>query len=406
MENSIKYATLQILNLIFMSSYQARSPYTPLIALRSLAITLKYGLHEASSVAFATYAVVLCGLENDVKAARRFGEVAITLAEARNSREYTPVVYYLFGSAISHWSAPIRDTFNDLLFASKTAMEVGDAEIAVLAKTMKCIYSLFSGTKLADVEDELDQCISTARLYRKQSTQTLCLLTQQLIECYMGKAPNAARLEGSAVHFRDVLRECKEAHNIGWVSIIHFFSMELAYAFGEYDAAAKMAAACRDESFSSMYTYNEFVYKSALNSVVMVRRGVDKSANLKIAKGNLKKILTWAKESPQTYYHKVLLLEAEIESLKGVRGRAKVYPLYMRAIEQAQTMECTNECALIAERFADYRLLCGDTAVANELYNKSIELYAQWGAVAKCDNIRAFLSTLRSQNDPTAFWTP
>lgn len=396
MRNSIKSATLQILNLLFMSSYQARSPYTPLVAVRAMMITLRYGLHEASSVAFATYAMVLCGLNLDVKAARRYGEIAITLAESKHSREHTPIVYYLFGSGVSHWTGPIRATYKDLVYASKTAMEVGDAEIAVLAKTTKCIHALFSGVKLCDVEDELAQCIRTARLYRKQSTQTLCLITLQLIKCWMGETDNPATLTGRCINLNDIIKECENAHNHAWLSIIHLYSMDLAYSFGEYEEALRMAGGCHDQKHCAMFTCIETIYKEGLTAVAVARTGVNKGKNLKIAKENLKRLTAWSKDSSTTLLPKQLLLEAEILSLRGCKAQGKIDLLYEKALQHSLSLDFKKEAALVAERFADYRLRCGDKMEAIDLYIRSIDLYSGWGAEAKCIRLKSYVSTLRT----------
>jgi predicted ATPase len=391
----IQSAVIEILLLVFMISYQARSPYTPILALRALELSLKYGLDESSCVAFATYATLLCGIEGNTEEARRYGEIAITLAESGSYREYKPIVYYIFGSCVSHWFVPIRDTYNDLLYSSKLSMEISDAEIGILAKTMKCIHSLFCGTNLYTIRDELEHCINTAALYHKKSTRILCTMTKQFIECYMGKdVRNPAHFDGMSAHFREIERDCKKAHNKGWLIVLHFYCMDLAYSFGEYDLAAKMATLCEDESFCSLYINNEIVYKEGLNAVVMVRRGIDKRKYLKIANNSLVKLKKWSKDSPVTYLHKQLLLTAEINSISNGNKCEKVYPIYMAAMSHAQNFEYINEYALIVERYADYRLLCGDEVIATELYYQSMELYNKWGATAKQNNIRDFLSSI------------
>jgi predicted ATPase len=397
MKDSIKSATLQILNLIFLSSYQARSPYTPLVAFRAVALTLKYGMHEASSVSFAIYSMMLCGLGLDFKAGQRYGELAITMAEKMQSREHTPLVHYLVAAGVNHWMGPLSDCNESLLFASRAAMEVGDAEIAVLSKITTCVDAIFAGTKMSAIEEDIEECIETAELYRKHMTAILGSATMQLLHCYSGKAKNPARLDGDAMKFQEVVKECKEAHNERWVSWIHFFATDLAYMFGDYAHAHKMAGENKDDPNAphASFAAVENRYKQGLTAIALVRQGKDKGKNTKFASETLKKVTLWAKNAPQNYAQKQLLLEAEIKSLKGPKQKSKVYPVYEQALKSATNMGYRNESALIYERFADYKLLCGDPD-ASTLYSRSIEMYDEWGASAKSEQLRNKLAGLKA----------
>lgn len=399
MKNTIRIQTLKILNLLFLSSYQARVPIASLLAFRAVTFTLQYGIDEASSVSFAAYSMILCGLKFDLKAARKYSEVAISLAENMHSRIYTPVVYYLVGSGVAHWCYPMRETFDDLIYSSKTAMEVADAETAVVAKVTKCIHGIFCGDKLIEIEEEIDQCIRAARLYRKQSALTYSLIVLQLIECWIGKVKNPAILDGVSVSFPRVLKECEDANNRIWISIIYFFSVELAYNFGDYELAARMSEESTDIIIYSMFFHVECTFKEGLNGVAMARKGLNKSKNMKIAKDSLKRLTEWVKLSPlqqqqQGLRAKQLLLDAEIQSLKGHKAKNVVYPIYEKSFKEMKEVNLRNEIGLIAERFADYKVVCGDTKDAIELYRRAKEIYLDWGAIAKLSHLNSVISTL------------
>lgn len=396
MNDPIKTATLHILNLIFMSGYLARSPYTSLVAFRSIILTLKYGMNETSSVAFAAYGVILCGLGLDVTAGRRYGAVAISMADKMQSRDHLPMVHYLVGCGIHHWTRPISETFDCLLFASRSAMEAGDVETAVMSKLFKNSHAFFTGTKIEDCEEGLERCISSARIYRKRSAEVISLLHLQMFHCYAGKSKNPARLSGDAITFDYAMQDCVESNNWTWVSCIFLFSLELAYNFRDFEFANTMAEKIRGlkKNPSASFLAVETRYKEGLTAIASARKGENTSKNKKIGKQMLKKMTTWARMSPGNYRQKQLLLDAELRSLKGAKQKSKVYAIYEEAIKCAEARNYLNELALIYERFSDFKELCGDHKDALTLYEKAIATNQYWGAIAKCEQLTDLVSQL------------
>jgi len=398
MNDSIKIATLQMLNLVMMHSYKARSPYTPLLAFRAISITLRFGVHESSCVAFATYGAMLCGLGLDYKAGRRFGEVAISLADKLQSRDYTPMVHFVVGAGTHHWTAPITEAYEYLLHSSRLAMEIGDVEIAAMAKLTQIAYSFFNGARIEDCVQEMGQCVSTTRLYRKHSVELLSHIHLQLFECYQGKCPNPARLNGDSINFDRAMKECVDSNTLTWVASLYLYAMELAYAFHDYDYAAQMAQGNQDleKAPSALFFTVENRYKEALIAIALARRGTNVGNNKKLARMHLKKMEKWAKNAPQNCRYKYLLLDAELKSLKAVttKRKEKIYSIYEEAIRYANKMECRNEVALILERFADFKQECGDFDDAVALYRKSLAQYSDWGATAKVEHVNQILSSV------------
>ena len=392
--DSIKIATLQILNLLVVHSYKARSMYTPLLTIRAITLTLRYGLHEASSVAFAVYGGMLCGLGLDYKAGKRYGEVGISIADKLQSRVCSPMVHFVVGSGIHHWTAPIAETYGYLVFASRSAMENGDVEIAGMAKVTKCAYSFLNGEQVEGCIEKIVQCISITRVYRKHSVELLARIHLQFFECFLeGKAPTPARLNGASINFEQAMKECVESNTLTWVACLYLYGMELAYSFRDYEYANTMAENNRDleKAPSAMFFTVENRYKEALIAVAMARMGKDVSNNKKIAKANVNKMEKWARNSRQSYHHKYLLMDAELQSLKGSRQKDKVYSIYEQAISHADKLGYRNEVALIFERYADFKQVCGDQQDAMALYRKSITNYSQWGATAKASQLQTML---------------
>ncbi len=92
MQNSIKLATVQILDLMFLSSLIARPSFVPFIVLKLMKVTLQDGLSPWAANSFATYGMLCCTIGN-VDDAFRYGHLALQLLERSQRREFLPRVY-------------------------------------------------------------------------------------------------------------------------------------------------------------------------------------------------------------------------------------------------------------------------------------------------------------------------
>ena len=131
MTNPSKVAAMQILNVILLNCHTARPDLLPLINLRLVQLTLKYGLSALSSVAFSSYGMILCGVMNDFEGGYRYGQLSLSLLEKDNAREWIPRVYAYYYGTIQHWKRPLSLSLKPLYQSHQIALETGDIEFAV-----------------------------------------------------------------------------------------------------------------------------------------------------------------------------------------------------------------------------------------------------------------------------------
>lgn len=386
----------QILNVVFACSYQARSPYAPLVSLKSVLLTLEHGRHKHSAVAFAIFGMLLCSKGGNKKDGFRCGQLAVALAEKMQVRGELAKVHFFCGHGITHWTRPIKESIDQLTYGQRVAMEVGEKELSILTLVQKAISSVFSGVSLYAVSKEVEEGLSLARLYRKHSIELGLLLLLQLIECYTGRAANPERLSGSMIKFESLMMECLESKNMSWAAMMYFFGLELAYMFGDYDYAFTMSEGIRkiDESGSSaQFLRVEKMYKRGLTAVALLRKNTEYRKNLAFVKDVKQQLAGWSKDSPRSYRQKLLLLEAELLSARRSTNVKKIVSLYDEALDIAKREGYTNEAALIQERTGDYLFYCcKDLAAAHDRWEFASACYEQWGAVAKAEQLRCHAS--------------
>jgi len=393
--NESKMASAQILSLIVLYCYQARSPFTSIVAFRSLLLTLKHGLHEGSSLAFAWYGMVLCGLSMDAKAGYRFGQLAISLADASNVKHVLPMVYFTTGGTINHWTQPAMESLSVLAHAAKIGMEVGNVESTLLALQVQSVYSAFFGLPLRRAEELTLEGVRLANLHRIHSTNNMNNVILQLIHCWTGRSKNPSRLSGSVIDFDETMAHFREIENKTWEAGVYFYSMVLAYTFGDYVFAGEMAKHMRDmrelkKTPSALWLTAETHFTEGLTAIALLRNTNPDHSNMWKARSSLKCLTKWAKESPRTFTAKQKILKAELLTLQARVDPKKCHAAYAEAIAEAVTEGYTKDAALACERAADFRHCMGDIQGAIFLWRRAIVLYDEWGATAKSNQLRAY----------------
>lgn len=393
MRDKSKIESSEILNLIVYSCYQTRGPYTPLVCFRSVLLTLKYGLHEGSSVAFAMYGAVLCGMGLDLKVGHRFGQLAISLAEDMHAKQMMPMVYFTVGAGIIHWTQPLKESLEILEYAGKIGMEVGNIEFALLSLHCRSVNMAFFGLSLRTVEEGILEGIRIAKLNRRQISVAINNVILQLLHCWTGRAINPARLSGLVMDFDETMNYFLETNNNTWVVGMYLYSMILAYTFGDYEFAGQMAEGSCDvqNAPAALLITVEIRFMEGLTAVALLRKGGERSKNTKIARSALKQLKKWAKESPQIFTAKHEILGAELLSLKAKVDPNKVYGVYEKAINAATEDGYKRDAALACERAGDYKKSSGDAEGAINLWRRAITLYEQWGATEKSERLRAYV---------------
>lgn len=145
-----KLATVQILNLLFPGAYRTRPKLWGLIVLRLVRLTLLYGLSPVSAVGFAFYAAISSMISRDIDGSSRYGELALSLLEKFQAREWIPRVYLGVYGHTSSYKYFLRDVYPKFDEAHQVGLETGDIEVRVEERgifvthqsTLTCALSL------------------------------------------------------------------------------------------------------------------------------------------------------------------------------------------------------------------------------------------------------------------------
>jgi hypothetical protein len=347
-------------------------------------LTLSGGLHEASAPAFVNYGVVLCSMKIDAQLGHEYGQLAISIVDKLNARQYDHRVIVTTAAAISHWVVPLQDLLPHLTYGFRRSLENGDAEVSLWAQNAYINYSIYTGVPLSRVEHDVEDLILMSRIYKNRQLEHRGLMLLQFIYCYTGRCGTPSRLNGDVACFDNLIADYLSTRNMTNAEALILYSLELAYMFGDYEQAKFV-----DQSISSLGKYRSTLFISVetdfyrgLVAAALSQDGVDRHKNSRLAMEMRTSLKQHAKLNRSRLF-KLLLLEAEIASLKK-KKEVVVRTAYEKALQEAEVDGYTQYVALIHERLADFT---SDEKSAEDHWRIAFKLYSSWGASAKAQHV-------------------
>jgi histidine kinase len=175
------------------------------------------------------------------------------------------------------------------------------------------------------------------------------------------------------------------------------WNIVIAYHLGDIQTALEMAEKCRPSKFALpspcqkvyILLYDSMVCLAAARTLPKRRKSL-----LSIARGNLKKMRTFAKRDPHDGLQMVHLIEAELAAHEG--NREKAMTNYHLSIASAKEAKFIYVNALAHERAGISLQEFGESSLAREHLNQALELYREWGAIAKADQMRTSMGVQAS----------
>ena len=202
---------------------------------------------------------------------------------------------------------------------------------------------------------------------------------------------NTTVLTGEVMDRDDVLKQAQESNKPLLVASVLQNELILLFHYCEYVEAADLAIAKVDEMCNDApgvrVSITTYCY-SAL-SCFSAYRTTRKRKYLKIAKTLSSKVKSWAHKGNPNLVHYVPLLDAEVAASRGRRAEAAKY--YNSAITAVGRLGMPHEHAIVNERFGEFLLLLvGDRDEAKYRLETATELYREWGAMGKVEQMNSF----------------
>lgn len=380
---------MRILSNALFFAYAVTPELFPLIVLKQINLSLKYGNAPLSAFAYVLYGMILCSEKGDIQSGYDFGKLALSLVAKYNAKEVEARVTQVFHAGIRHWKQHPKETLNPILEAYSLAMETGDLEFAALALQAYCFFCYSIGRELTGLEREIGNYSNALKQIKQERAFNWNCIYQQSVLNLLGVGEDPCRLIGEAYDEEKMLPLHLEAKDGIGLLYLYFHKLHLCYLFHQFPQAAENGTLAEKylDSGTGQLVVPFFYFYDSLAKLAVYTDAPDSEQKciLDRVQANQEKMQYWADHAPMNNWHKFYLVEAERHRVGGKYLEAMEE--YDRAISLAQEHEYINEEALAQELTAKFYLEWGKHKIAQTYLTDAYYSYVRWGAIAKVDDL-------------------
>ncbi|MBW4562740.1 MAG: AAA family ATPase [Mojavia pulchra JT2-VF2] len=404
MTDQNKLAALRLIVSLVPAAYQSAPALFILMACQQVNSSILHGNTPLSACGFADYGIVFSGLLQDIEAADKFGQLALSLLERLDAHEARSQTLFKVSTFILHWKHHVKETLPLLEAAYYSGLEYGDLIHTGYSASLKCQYSYWSGWELNSLEQEMARYSKAIAQINQEVALKWHQIFHQVVLNLIGLAETPWILIGDAYNEEQLLSLHIQFNERTLVHYVFLNKLILCYLFGEFSQAVENAV--KAEQYLDgvrgwlivplFYFYDSLAQLAIYLSVPHSRQ----ESLLSRVMNNQKKMQEWAGHAPMNFQHKYELVEAEKARVLGQIVEAM--ELYDRAIAGAREHGYIQEEALSAELAAEFYFSLGKEKFAQIYLTESYYGYIRWGAIAKVKYLEAkypqFLSQILQDN--------
>ncbi|MEH1799177.1 MAG: AAA family ATPase [Nostoc sp.] len=389
MTEAQQIAAMRILSAVTAVTYSVTPELFPLIVIKQINLSLKYGNASSSAYAYVAYGVILCGIVGDIESGYQFGKLALSLLVKSNVKEVKTKIMMVFYTSIWHWKEHSREILKPLLEAYSVGLETGDLEYAAYCLNNYCYSTYFIGKELTELEREIATYSNAIRQIKQETVFNWNSIYQQSTLNWLGNVVNPCYLIGKAYNEEIIQPLHLQTKDAIGLLYLYYNKLQLCYSFHEFPQAvenATLAEKYLDGGIGQLvFPLFHFYDSLARLAVYSEASASEQKLILDKVQANQDKMQKWAHHAPMNYLHKYYLVEAERHRIGDQYIEAM--ESYERAISLAKKHEYINEEALANELAAKFYLEWDKDKIAQTYLTDAYYSYVCWGALAKVDDL-------------------
>ncbi len=386
--DSSKLAALRILNSLCSCAYQAAPQLLPLLVMEQVNLSMKYGNSAISPTGYAMWALILCGIVEDIEMGYNFGKLALSLLESFECKEIQAGTIFVVNADVRHYREHIKETLIPLQSAYSIGLETGDLNFAALATNIYAYHVFFSGNNLLELSQKIAGYNQVLHKFQQINTLNLNQGLHQAILNLVTYTEEPCQLIGEAYNWQEMLPQHQQDNDATAIYYVYFNQMILNYLFGNFEQALENAIEA--EKYLVGVTANFVVpvfyfYDSLVHLAAHKVIDNNLAVILDRVEANQQKMQKWAHYAPMNFQHKYDLVEAEKHRILGKNWQAAEF--YDLTIKEAKENEYLSEEALANELAAKFYLDWNKEKIAQLYMQEAYYGYARWGAKTKTDDL-------------------
>jgi PAS domain S-box-containing protein len=379
-------AAMRILMKIGPAAYISDPLLLPLIHIKRVLITLRYGNMPLSADVYVCIGIILCGVTGEIDSGCRFGELALRTFNHFSAVQYKARLNLAYNGFVRHWKAHLKTTLKPLKEGYQSGLETGDLEYAVLCISFYLHHAYVQGRNLGVLRKEIIDFIEP--IIRLRQEQSLTMMNKLLLQITVNLADcpdEPCLLCGDYADEKEALDLFLKVNFRTAVFTFYFEKLALCYLFEDYNQALAYSIEAEQYSDSAVASvwvsflnfYNSLTRLALYNSASKA----EQKALIRKVRSNQKKMKKWAHHAHENYLHKWKLVEAELARVADNYKKAAKY--YDEAVELAETHEYLNDQALALELAGKFYLDNNHPIIAKAYLRDAHYIYQKWGADTK-----------------------
>ena len=372
------------------------------IVAKTVNFSLSYGHSPDSSHGYSNYAVILCRL-GKYQLAYDLGMLALKLCDKFNNLSFKCRDSMLFGTYMSPWIKPFK--FSDSIFNEgvKAGLSSGEIQFPGYIFAYQTMNLFCRGENIAYVSAELSKFLQYTDKTKNQWCTDVIQAFELPIFNLIGQTADKLSFVHSAIAEQEYLSSCQSHSSFQALCYYQIIKCQVLYLYGEFASALRLAELASEQlaliAGNIPEAEHNFYHSLSLAALYPDALESEKKLHLKQLKANLKQMKIWAKNCPDNFWHKYLLIAAEIARISGEDLRAM--ELYDRAIESARENDFIQNEALANELTAKFWLAKGKQEFAQLYLRKAHHCYQLWGAKRKVEDLEEKYPELLDQTQAT-----
>jgi len=385
---------LDVVNVMQTPTYMMGPQYFMALIYAAMEACLRKGNSAFSGKIYVSHALLLCGAYGQYETALEFVKVSERLNSVyKGVKDFETEIQFSKYATVSHWNEHLNKAFEPLENNYYQGIETGNVEYAFHSMLFQSFYRLFSGQPLDVVKSKFDFSLNLFKQKNQAYHETYAGVWYEKLLNLHSTARNGLKLQGEWFDEEQHVTEIQNSENVTTLLCFHIAKLQLAYIFREYDLAMEHMEAAKSLIIVApgLYHVTEFYFYSALTHARIARRLVLEQQNDEALAAHREQIQSikamftnWCNTSTANHLHKISLINAEEACLEN---NPRAWELYDLAVKQALDGGFIHHAAIANERAFDYWLETGKKDFANLCLRQAHQLYSQWRAHNKADQL-------------------
>ncbi|MHC5597924.1 MAG: AAA family ATPase [Nostoc sp.] len=380
---------ISLLTTLGPPTYLSRPDLFPLVVLKAVNYSLKFGNTEDSCFAYSMYAMLLVSIFHDIPTGYAFSEMTIKLNEKLHDLKLRGVVLHIHGSHINVWCNHIATDIPFLERGFIGCVEVGDVTMANYNGYQGSWQIIQLGCSLTETAKSLEKYTVFARQSKHEAVYQTIRLQQMLLMNLRGLTHQNLTLSDDDFDELHAFSVIQDAGFVSGIIFYHIIKLIIFFTYQQYPEALNCALELSNLPVTTLALpiETDYVLYYSLTLTALYATGSDQEQEqfLQTLELHQQQLQYWANHCPANFLHKSQLVAAEIARIQG--RHLSAMRLYDQSIASAREQGFVQYEALANELGAKFYLEREFELIAKTYLQAAKNGYERWEAFAKVKHL-------------------